>query len=342
VKLDSRQVAGFLRNPGETRLILLYGDDEGLVRERAQALTRQVAGNLNDPFRVVEIERETWPQIPSEMAALSMVGGRRVIRVREVAEALLPHVSNAMKGPGDALLILEAPGLGKGKLRNFAEASKDAACISCYPEEGRALQELIKTLLLENKIAVEPEALAWLGETLGGDRAAIRGEIEKLVLLCGPGATLTLDTARGAVGENSSALGDDGLLLATSGEVAQSDAAVEAAIADGLNGVGLLRIALMHLQKMHLARLRIAQGLAASEAVRGMRPPVFGPAAGKMTASLGLWPEETLLRAIEELRLAELACKQTGSRPELLARAAIARVARLAASRRARHGSRPA
>jgi DNA polymerase-3 subunit delta len=340
MKLDTRQLPTFLRNPGDTRLVLLYGDDEGLIRERAQTLTRLVAGALNDPFRVVEIERETWPQIPGEMAALSMIGGRRVIRVREVAEAVLTHVSNAMKGPGTALLILEAPGLGKGKLRGFVEAAKDAAAIACYPEAGRALQDLIKSLLQESKIAIEPDALDWLGETLGGDRAAIRGEIEKLVLLCGPGTTLTLDMARSAVGESANALGDDGLMLATAGEAAGSDAAIEAAIADGLNGVGLLRIALMHLQKMHLARLRMAQGMAAAESVRNMRPPVFGPAASTMTAALGLWPEDALLRVIEDLRQAELACKQTGSRPELLARAAISRVARQAAARRSRLGTR--
>ena len=340
MKLESRHIPGFLKNPGECRLVLLYGDDEGLVRERAQTLTRLVAGNLNDPFRVVEIERETWPQLPGEMAALSMIGGRRVIRVRDVAEAVLTHVNNAMKGPGTALLILEAPGLGKGKLRSFVEAAKDAAAIACYPEEGKALQDTIKSLLQEGKVAVEPEALVWLGETLGGDRAAMRGEIEKLLLLCGPGAILTLETARSAVGEGSSTLGDDGLMLATSGEVAQSDGAIEAAIADGLNGVGLLRVALMHLQKMHLARLRMAHGMTAGEAVRGMRPPVFGPAASKMAAALGMWPEEALLRAIEDLRQAELACKQTGSKPELLARAAIFRLSRQAAARRARQGSR--
>jgi len=338
VKLDARQVAAFLRDPGPCRLVLLHGDDEGLIRERAQGLTRLVAGDLNDPFRVVDLDREGWKQIPGEMAALSMIGGRRVLRVRDVAEAVLPHVASAMQGPGAALLILEAPGLGKGKLRSFAEAAPDAASIACYPEEGRALAELIRGLFAELLVSAEPDAVSWLGETLGGDRSVVRGEVEKLALLCGPGGRVDLEMARDATGEAAGRLGDDGLLSAMAGDVHGSDAAIEAAIADGLNGIGLIRIALMLLQKMHLARLRMEQGAGAGDAVRAMRPPVFGPAVSVMTAALSLWSADALRRAIEEARQTELACKRNGSRPELLARRLIAWLARQAAAMKLRRG----
>jgi DNA polymerase-3 subunit delta len=336
VKLDARQVPGFLRDPGACRLVLLYGEDEGLIRERAQALTKLVGGSLNDPFRVVELERDTWSQISGEMAALSMIGGRRVIRVREVAEAVLSHVTSAMKGPGGALLILEAPGLGKGKLRSFAEAAPDASAIACYPEEGRALSDLIRGLFNEFKVNVDPDAVSLLGETLGGDRSVVRGEIEKLALLCGPGGRVDVEMARACTGEAAGGLGDDGLMAATSGDVRLSDGAIEAAIADGLNGVGLLRMALMHLQKMHQARMRMEDGASVGDAVRSMRPPVWGAGVGAMTAALSLWSAEGLLRAIEEARQTELACKQTGSRPELLARRYIAWLARQASARKAK------
>ena len=336
MKLDSRQIPGFLRDPGACRLVLLHGEDEGLIRERAQHLTKLVAGSLNDPFRVVELERDTWPQISAEMAALSMIGGRRVIRVREVADTVLAHVSVALKGPGGALLILEAPGLGKGKLRSFVEATPDAAAIACYPEEGRALAEFFRSAFAELRVSADADALAWLGETLGGDRSVIRGEVEKLALLCGPGGRVDLAMARACTGEVAASGGEDALMAAVSGDARVSDAAVEAAIADGLNGVGLLRMALMQLQKMHVARLRMEQGVTASEAVRAMRPPVWGSAVGAMSAALSLWSAEGLLRAIEEARQMELLCKQTGSRPELLARRYVAWLARQASARKAR------
>jgi DNA polymerase-3 subunit delta len=330
LKLDARQVAGFLRAPGATRMALLHGEDEGLLRERAQALTRRVAGSLNDPFLVVELTREGWGRIPAEMAALSMIGGRRVIVVRDATDAVLGLAQEALRGPGGAMLILEAAGLGRGKLRSFAESAADAASIACYAEEGQALTGLITSLFADLKVTADPDATAWLSQVVGGDRAVIRGEVEKLALLAGPERRVDIDMARQCVGEAASAAGDDAILAASLGDLTGSDTAMEAALADGLNGVALLRMATGHLQKLHQARLRMLDGQSAAEAVRAMRPPVFYKATAAMTTALGLWSADSLLRAIEEARRAELACKQTGSRPELLARRFVQSVARAA------------
>ncbi len=328
MKLDARQVAGFLRDPGKCRLVLLYGEDEGLIRERAQALTKGVAGSLNDPFLVTELNREGWGQIPAEMAALSMIGGRRVVVVRDAAEAVLGQVMQALKGPGGALLVLEAAGIGKGKLRSFAEAHAEAAAIACYPDEGQGISDIIRSGLAASKVSVDPDALAWLGQVLGGDRAVLRGEIEKLTLLVGPGETVGLEEAQLCTGDSAAGSGDEGLLAALRGDAVAADTGVERAFQDGLNGVAMLRMALGQLQKLHQARLRMDGGLSASEAVRTMRPPVFYRAMSAMTACLGRWSSEGLVRAIEEARQVELACKRTGSRPELLARRFVAGLAR--------------
>jgi DNA polymerase-3 subunit delta len=337
LKVEPRQVSAFLRNPGTCRLVLLHGEDEGLIRERAQALTLLVAGDLHDPFRVVELAgRDGWAQLGSEMAALSMIGGRRVVRVREVTDAALESVRAALRGPGAALAVLEAPGLGKGKLRSFVEAAPDAACIGCYPEEGRAAAELIRGIFGAEGIGADPDACVWLAEACGTDRAVLRGEIEKLALLAGSGGRVDIDMARSSAGDAAGASGDEALVAATSGDPMTADACVEKAVAEGLAGVGLIRVALMHLQKLHQARLRMEGGLSAAEAVRTLRPPVFYRALPGMTASVNLWSADLLLRALDEARAVELACKTTGSRPDVLACRFVAALARQAQARRGR------
>jgi DNA polymerase-3 subunit delta len=120
--------------------------------------------------------------------------------------------------------------------------------------------------------------------------------------------------------------------------LAEADAAIETALNEGLNGVGLVRAALSHLQKLHQARLQMAGGMSAADAVGIMRPPVFYKAKPVMTASLSLWSEEALLAAIAEARTVETGCKQTGSRPELLARRYIAWLARQGQARASTRG----
>src|SRR5271170_189869 len=131
LKIDARRVAAFLRDPGSCRVVLLFGEDTGLIRERADALVRAVAGALDDPFRVAELAREDIGTLPAEAASLSLTGGRRVVRVREAGEAALAPVQAVLAGPGPALVVLEgAAGLpARSRLRAALEAAADGAAI---------------------------------------------------------------------------------------------------------------------------------------------------------------------------------------------------------------------
>lgn len=337
MKVDARQVAAFLRQPGKCRAVLLHGDDDGLIHERGNQLTRTIAGSLNDAFNVVELDRENWSRLPDEMTAISMMGGRRVIRVGAVTDAILDAVKRSVSSAGDALIILEAPGLGRGKLRTYMEgADAEVAAIACYPEEGRALHETIRSILGDAGVSADGEATAWLAETIGGDRALLRGELEKLALLVGAGGRITLEAAREGAGDTASSSADQGLLAATQGDPVRADAEIGRALAEDLNAIGLLRMTLGHLQKLHQARLRVNDGMSVAEAVRALRPPVFFKAVPGMTASVANWSSAALERAIEDVRHAEIACKQTGARQDLLVRRLVAGLARQAAQRRTR------
>ena len=334
MKIEQRDVAGFLRTPGTCRAVLLHGSDEGLIRHRGAMLTRLVAGSLSDTFRVAELERESWGRLSDEMSAISMVGGRRVIRVRDATDAILEALKAALRTAGDGLIVLEAPELGRGKLRPFMEAGRETASLACYPEEGRALQETIRTILQEGGVSADGEAVAWLAASLGGDRHTLAAELEKLSLLASAGGRIDIDLARNCVGATAGATADQALLAAMAGDVEQADAQVECALADGLAGVALIRMTIAHLLKLHQARLRMEAGKSASDALAAQRPPVFFKVMGMMLNGLSLWGTDALVRAIEDARQVEIACKQTGARQELLARrfvSALARQARLRA-----------
>ena len=187
MKLEPRRVEAFLRDPGEVRVALLYGDDAGLIRDRAVRLVRTVAGSADDPFRVVELEPDAVGNIPAEMASLPMTGGRRVVRVRDAGDATAGPVQAALSGRGSGFLILEAGVLGpRSKLRTLVERAAGAVSIGCYPPEGRGLEQAIQGTLSELGVSADADALAWLGGQLGADQAMTRMEVEKLALHAGP------------------------------------------------------------------------------------------------------------------------------------------------------------
>jgi DNA polymerase-3 subunit delta len=66
-KLDARRIAGFLADPGAVRVVLVFGEDGGLVRERADALVRAVVGD--DPFGLVDVPRDAAAKDAGLLAA---------------------------------------------------------------------------------------------------------------------------------------------------------------------------------------------------------------------------------------------------------------------------------
>jgi len=334
MKLPPARVAAFLRDPGDCRVVLLFGDDAGQIRDRAEALVRGIAGSLDDPFLVTELPREEIRRLPDEAAGLSLTGGRRVVRVRDVTDAATDPVHALLKGRAPALVVLEGPTMAsRSKLRTALEAAADGVAIGCYPEEGRALEETIRETLRACGAGIEPDALSWLSQQLGADRASTRAELEKLALYVGPGNRVDLDAAMTCVGDLAGLSLDDALFAATTGDVTTADRALEAAVAEGAAPVQILRAALGHLQKLHRARLAMDEhGLTAADAVKGIRPPVFYQKVGAFTRSLGLWPSATLTAAMAALAEAERGCKRTGWPDQALCRNAVLTLARRSAA----------
>ena len=321
MKLDGARIDSFLRDPGRCRVVLLYGEDAGLVAERAERLVRLIIGPGKDPFRLAELERDSVNRIDEEMTAMALTGGRRVVRVREVTDAALKAVQAVLSGKGEALLVLEAP---------------DAAAIACYPQEGKALEAVIRGSLSELGIAVETEALGWLAGQLGADRAITAREVEKLALYAGEGGRVDLDAARMCVGDLAGLSLDDALFAATAGDIAGADRALELAMQEGSTAVGVLRSALMHLQRLQRARAAMAGGMTAGEATKAVRPPVFFKLEAPFSRALTLWSEAALQAACVRIWEAERSCKRTGAPAEAISRSAVRGLAQRAAAARRR------
>lgn len=311
-----------------------------MIRDRAAALVRLVAGSLDDPFLVVELSREDVGRLADEAVSLPLTGGRRVVRLREATDAAVPMVAAVLKGPAPALVVLEAPGLAtRSRLRTLLEAAPDGVAIACYPEEGRALTDTISAVLKECGVAIDPDALAWVSAQLGADRVSTRQEAEKLALYVGPGGRVDLDAAMACVGDLAGLSLEDALFAATEGDVALTDRALELAVAEGAAPVAVLRIGLAHLQRIHRGRLAMDEGQNAADAAKSMRPPIFFRRVSAFTRALELWSSPALMAAMAGLADAERACKRTGAPDQVLARGAVLTLARRAAAARgARRG----
>src|SRR5690606_918412 len=93
--------------------VLIYGPNEGLVRERADILARQVVADLKDPFNVAILTAAEVAADPArlvdEAAAMSLMGGRRVVRLDGANDAVAAPLQMLLEDiRGDSLVVLAA------------------------------------------------------------------------------------------------------------------------------------------------------------------------------------------------------------------------------------------
>jgi len=345
-----RSISSFLAKPDPSvQVVLVYGSDEGLVRERAEVLLTSVVGDLSDPFLVADFDAKILKDDPArlsdEAAAIAMTGGRRVVRVRNAANSHAKNFEEFLKNPsGDALIVVESGELAKsGALRKVFEKSDRGAALPCYPDEGQGLSQLIADHLRErHKLGIEPGALAYLAERLGSDRRVTRQELDKLALFKGAASdgaagkrSVTLEDAEQSVGDGGKVQLDEIVFAATGGDLVGLDRNLGRYFSAGENPIPVLRALTRHLERLQWARAEIDRGSAPSQAMKSLRPPVFFKQERAFGQQLQLWPQERLGTALQIALDAEIDCKTTGMPGDAVCGRALLRIGNAARGRAA-------
>lgn len=344
MKLSGRRIEEFLKAPdAKTRVVVVYGPDAGLIKERLDRLTACVVPDPHDPFRISPLTAAACKDDPArladEAAALSMTGGRRVVRVSDAGDALAPVLKAFLANPlGDSLVLVEAGELNpRSALRQLAEQADNAAALPCYADEGGGLEAVVHESLRSHGLSAEPDAVAWLVDHLGGDRLMTRSEIDKLALYMGPdggGRRIRLEDASACVGD-SAALSMDNLAMAVAdGDHAAALRVLDRMLHEGISPVAILRSLARHFLRLHLAKGAVAGGRSVEQAVASLKPPVHFRSVTGMQGQVSRWSLETLGKALDLLLEAEIDCKTTGMPAAEICGRALMSLARAAGRKR--------
>ena len=346
MKLQGAAVDRFIARPDPAiRAVLLYGPDEGLVRERAAAIGRQIVSDLGDPFRVATLTAEAIAADPTlladEAASLSLMGGRRLVRVRDGSDKATRALDALLASPrSDSLTVIEAGDLGpRSSLRKLAEANAAAAALACYIEDEAGLMRTLHAQIGAAGKSIDPDAERALASSLVGDRMLARGEVDKLLVYMGDIPRIELADVEATIVDSASSSMDDAARAAAEGDFAGLDVCLERLAAESAGGIGILRASQAYFRKLHVTRARIDSGDTLDRALSQLHPPLFFKLKDAFGGQVRRWPLRRLADALDRLVAAEAASKRTGANDLLLAAdalIAIARVARSEAVRRSR------
>lgn len=326
MKLAWKEIEPFVKSPNpKARAILIYGPDDGLMRERASSIGKSIVADLNDPFNVTALSGDALSDDPARLSdeakSMSMMGGARLIRIESANDKLTVLLKEYLADPSaENLVILEAGELGpKSSLRMLFEKAPNAAALPCYVDDERAVSGLIRQTLSEAGYSIQGDAAAWLAQNIAGDRKRARSELDKLIIYMGSASkNVTLQDAMAACGEAGDQSLDDLLYAIGAGKTEAALRAYNKLLAEGTAIVPILRSLQNHFRRLHFTKSLMAEGMGADDAMKKLQPPIFFKNADPFKAQLRKWNEDRLLSILSRLSQVEAQTKQTGTPAETL------------------------
>jgi DNA polymerase-3 subunit delta len=334
VALRGKEIDAFLSRPDPGRpIILLYGPDAGLVRERAETLLASAVDDPNDPFSLVRLDGDELSAEPSrlvdEALTIPLFGGRRAIRVRAGSRSFAGGIDALAETTlKDCRIVIEAGELRpESPLRKACERAKTAVAIACYPDTERDLAKLIDDELRLSNLRIAPDARAVLMTLLGGDRQASRNELRKLTLYAHGKGQVTLDDVMSVVAD-ASELKIDPIV---DGAFAGNPSAVEtefakAMVAGTYPGV-IISAAQRQAAWLHKSAIAIAEGTPSSVVLDGGFPRLHFSRKASVEAALRNFDAARLMRIIDQLATAALEMRKQATLAAVIAQRVLLSIA---------------
>nr|WP_321442761.1 DNA polymerase III subunit delta [uncultured Cohaesibacter sp.] len=308
-QIKANMVDSFIARPNpQYKVILIYGQDTGLITERADRLAQHFLKDNSDPFASVRLDSSEIAADPLRLAdeanTISMFGGCRIIILqvsgnKPIQKALDPVLSTP---PKDAYIIIKAGDLKKtSPIRKSIEKAASAVALPCYVDAREALNGIIDEEINLANLTISDSARTMLLENLGADRMASRAEIQKLCLYALGEAQITDQHITDIVGDASTHQIDMVIDSAALGQIGELDRQMEQILGSGQHPSVIGSAALRHFQMLEKCTSLMDKGTPQQSALDRAAPMLHFKRKSKIQAQLRIWSSTKASRACELL-----------------------------------------
>jgi DNA polymerase III subunit delta len=337
MKLQTRQIDGFLKSPDKSaRAILVYGPDQGLVKERAKIIGLAVVTDLNDPFNAAHLTGELIEADSSrffdEVNALSLMGGSRLIRITDVDNKFAVHLKDWLKSnPSEgSVVVIEGGALGpRDALRKHCEEAPNAIALPCYIPDERDIAQFIRDQIRDQGKSIENDAAIWLSRSLRGDRDVARMEIEKCCLYVGAEQNMiTLSDVQASCGEIGNQGLDDLIEATFNRDPLRALLTFRRIMDEGTDIIVVERSLQNHVRRLHQVKIDVEEnGQSVDLAMKKLQPPVFFKNEDKFKSQINKFSSPYLRKLLARLSEIEAETKKTGTPTKTLMADALLKLA---------------
>jgi DNA polymerase-3 subunit delta len=317
MKLSARDIDAFLKQPSKVAGALIYGPDQGLVSTRARDIANLIISPADQDFNRTELTEEQLvqdePRLADELCAMSLMGGRRLIWLRDagdksgaiVKQALAQLPANIPAHEQHYLLVSAAELTPRSALRVLFEQEQTLAAVPCYKQEGASVTQVIRSKLDAAGLRHTPEVMTYLATQLTGDRMIIESELDKIILYYGANSQIEIESLRELIVSSQEVALDRLTHAFAGGQLGPLLRDLDEAIISGMQPIMCLRSIDRLLARLQQIAQAMQEGKSAEQAISSARPPIFFKDKALYQQYLRRWNSSALLQARHQLMLLE-------------------------------------
>ena len=326
MKIQAYKVDEFIKTIDREHSIngaLLYGPDNGLVALNYKEIAQKIVPDLKDPFNVVHLSDDKLKDNPTiifdEFLAMSMMGGRRLITIRDAGNLISSSLKEIFKTEpnSDNFILITAGNLdAKSSLRKFAETSKNFVAIPCYQDDKNKIAQIVNQKLRGFGFKYSDDVVKELVNNFGGNRLIILNEIEKLALYKGDDKNLTISDLNDCIKDVSEI--DISELINEFANLNKDRTYIllQKLFTENVNFIVVIRSLVNYFLKLQLIKFQIANGANFTDITKKQR--IFWKQIPVLQKHLGIWSLSKINHFLKKLIEVEVKCKSTGSNPEMV------------------------
>ncbi len=169
---------------------MVWGQDQSLIGYRFSIIAHKIVNDLSDQFLVVHIDAKKIAEdrglIIDEFYSISMIGGRKLIIIKDAGDEILSALEtlvadNYFAQKSDNFILIKAGDLSKNsKVRKIFEENSSLASIACYEDSEQTIRQHVIEKLNQNQLKFDAKVIDLFLEKFDKNRQLISLEIERL------------------------------------------------------------------------------------------------------------------------------------------------------------------
>ena len=313
----------------------VYGQDLGVIEDSSKKIGSLIT-NLQDDFCVIKITKDQLKQTPSllvdEGNALSFMGGRKLVWLKDGDEDCLEAINLFLLGlKNDSFLLINALNLTKSNaLVKFCSASDDILTIPCYQEKVEEIASFSEQFLKRMGFILDYGVIPSIIARVGGGRANLQQELEKLVTYMGTRTQITLQDVEKIISDTSESTYDDFNCAIASGKELQVDKWTRTLLSAGENPATIVRYISGYFLRLYEGTILKKQGMGLKDISQKLLRPAQFNLKSPFELQCAKWTPDMVLKALDTLLETECQIKSSNYPVDVVLIRAITTITRIA------------